>query len=110
MKSIIKTNQPEVGHGIAIFDPTKRTKKQEKMIDDEITSETGVNSRQVNDQEVTDSEKVKYQEASGSEKVKVQEACGFETQVVSGDLKEQEVLGKTEDKITKLWGLKKKDT
>ncbi len=22
MKSIIKTNQPEVGHGIAIFDPT----------------------------------------------------------------------------------------
>ena len=23
MKSIIKTNQPEVGHGIGIFDPTK---------------------------------------------------------------------------------------
>ena len=23
MKSIIKTNQPEVGHGIAIFDPIK---------------------------------------------------------------------------------------
>ena len=22
MKSIIKTNQPEVGHGIGIFDPT----------------------------------------------------------------------------------------
>ena len=23
MKSIIKTNQPEVGHGIGIFDPTR---------------------------------------------------------------------------------------
>ncbi len=30
MKSIIKTNHPEVGHGIAIFDPTKREAKVRK--------------------------------------------------------------------------------
>ena len=27
MKSIIKTNQPEVGHGIGIFDPTNNRGK-----------------------------------------------------------------------------------
>ena len=31
MKSIIKTNQPEVGHGIAIFDPTNYPLSQDDL-------------------------------------------------------------------------------
>ena len=38
MKSIIKTNQPEVGHGIAIFDPTTMSLNHSNSINSFISS------------------------------------------------------------------------